>query len=261
MGLVVAVFALVVLFGAYFLGRFTVARASGVRGARAALGLRDEAWEGISLGRRVGTSVGGFVGYYLGVASLVAMGIMISGQTVVDEASMRVTVSEDGPASRAGMRAGDRIISVGSVPTPDWTSLKLEVGKHPGEATAVLVERAGVELPLMVTPDGEGMNRGRMKVGPLVERKEVSLGTALGRGLVEPFRVLAAMGKSLGRMFSGTDPPELSGPVGIVRETSRAANSAVGDGLRLVGALAAYSFYVALIVSALTVPRSRRKKA
>lgn len=259
MGLVVAFLSLAVLFGAYFLGRFVVARASGVRGFRATLGLRDEAWDGVSLGRRVGTSAAGFAGYYLGVALLIAVGLMLAGNSVADETTMRVTVAADGPAARAGVVDGDRIISVGAVPTPDWDSLRREVAHHAGEPVAVVVDREGAPRTILVTPDGEGMHRGKMLVGPSVERRDVPLGAALGRGLVEPFRVVLVMGRAVARMFSNTPPPELSGPVGIVRETSRASGSSVGEGLRLVGRLAAYFFYVALIVSALTVPRRRAR--
>ncbi len=257
MGLVLAVLSLVGLFAAYFLGRIVVARLFGVRGIRAALGLNDDAWVDVSLGRRVGTSVGGFVGYYLGVALVVTLGFVISGEIAIDETTMRVNVGPDGPAARAGVLTGDRILAVGDVATPDWSTLKTEVAKHAGEAVAVRVERGGAQRTIMVTPDGEGMHRGKMLIGPPMDRRDISPGAALGRGLVEPFRVVAVMGRGVMRMVSGTERPELSGPVGIVQETSRASNQAVGDGLRLVGALASYSFYVALVVSALTVPRSR----
>ena len=73
--------------------------------------------------------------------------------------------------------------------------------------------------------------------------------------------MVVVMARAVVNLFSGTEHPEvISNPVAIAQETTRAANNAVGDGFRMVGALAAYSFYVALIVSALTVPRARRKR-
>lgn len=261
MGLVVGVLGLAVLFGAYFLGRFAVARASGVRGFRATLGVRDEAWEGVSLLRRVGTSASGFFGYYLGVAALVAIGLMMSGETSVDDVSMHVNVAADGPAARAGVQSGDRMVAVGDVLTPDWPTLKAEVARYAGQPVIVRVERGGAEQTIMVTPGGSGVSKGKILVGPVVNRRAVQLSAALARGLAEPFRVVAAMARGFVALFSGTERPELSGPVAIARETSRAADNAVGDGFRLVGAVAAYAFYIALIVSALTVPRPRKKTA
>lgn len=255
MVVVVLVLGFLVLFGAYFLGRFAVARSSGVRGFRATLGIRDEAWEKVSLARRVGTSAAGFFGYYLGVATLIALGLLMSGESIADESSMRVSVSPDGPAARAGVLNGDRIVAVGDTATPSWVTLKTEVARYAGQPVIVRVERDGAEKTLMVTPAGSGVATGKILVGPLTEKKEVTLGSALGRGLTEPFHVVAVLGRGLVRTFAGSEHPELSGPVGIVRETSRAADNAVGDGLRLVGAVAAYLFYIALIVSVLTVPR------
>lgn len=257
MVVVVFLVAVVVLFGAYFLGRFAVSRASGVRGFWATLGLRDDAWQGVPLGRRVGASVAGFVGYYVGVAVLVAIGLAISGESTVDEASMRVTVAASGPAAQAGVRSGDRIVSVGGAPTPDWATLKAEVAKYPGTPVAVVVERNGAQESILVTPGESGVSRGKIMVGPPVVRNQVSFATAIGHGFVEPFRVLHAAGRGFVRTFSGAEHPELTGPVGIVRETSRAADNALGDAFRMAGLLAAYFFYIALIVSVLTVPRPR----
>jgi len=44
----------------------------------------------------------------------------------------------------------------------------------------------------------------------------------------------------LGRVISGKEKPELSGPVGIVRETAKAVESGPGDAFKLLGALSAY---------------------
>ena len=260
MVVIVLIVAFAVLFGAYFLARFSVARSSGVRGFWATLGLRDEAWQGVALGRRLGTSVAGFLGYYVGVAVLVALGLVMSGESTTDETSMRVTVSSDGPAAQAGVLSGDRILSVGDTPTPDWPSLKAEVAKYAGQPVMVRVERDGAQQNIMVTPGGSGIRTGKIMVGPPVTRRDVPLGTAVGRGFVEPFRILHSLGRGFVRSFGGSGGAELSGPVGVVRETRRAADDAVGDGFRLIGALASYLFYVVLIVSVLTVPQSRKQK-
>jgi len=259
MVVVVILLSAVVLFGAYFLGRFAVARASGVRGVKATLGLHDDAWEGVSLVRRIATSVGGFVGYYVGAALLIALGFVISGSTTIDETSMRVNVGPDGPAARAGVVDGDRILSVADVPIPDWNTLRSEIAKHPGESVNVRIERNATQRTIAVTPSGNGAFKGKIMVGPRVQHEDVSFGAALGRGFEQPFVVIADLARGVFRSSTGDVAPEMSGPVSIVRETNSASKSGLGYGLRMVGALASYLFFIAVAVSGMTVPRPQKK--
>ena len=61
-------------------------------------------------------------------------------------------VPEEGPACRAGLKAGDRVVSVGGVPIRTWTEMQTEVQISGGKPTPFVVERGGDLLTLTVTP-------------------------------------------------------------------------------------------------------------
>lgn len=61
-------------------------------------------------------------------------------------------VPESGPAHDAGMKSGDRVISVGGVPVRTWTDMQTEIQISGGRRTAVVVERGGENVTLDVTP-------------------------------------------------------------------------------------------------------------
>jgi regulator of sigma E protease len=73
-----------------------------------------------------------------------------------------------GPAERAGLRAGDRILSVDGVPTPDFNSVVAAVSERPDRELDLVYERAGQRSTLRVRTDSdaaEGGNRvGRIRV-------------------------------------------------------------------------------------------------
>ena len=65
-------------------------------------------------------------------------------------------IPAEGPARDAGMKAGDRVLSVGGVPVRTWTEMQTEVQISGGRPTEFIVERLDGEKPsrcaLSVTP-------------------------------------------------------------------------------------------------------------
>lgn len=56
------------------------------------------------------------------------------------------------PAAAAGLRAGDRIVSIDGTRITDWNQLSTLVGDAPGKSLDVVVERDGRQLSLTMTP-------------------------------------------------------------------------------------------------------------
>lgn len=61
-------------------------------------------------------------------------------------------VPSEGPAHEAGMKAGDRVLSVGGVQVDTWTEMQTEIQISGGKPTAFVVERNGAETPLTIVP-------------------------------------------------------------------------------------------------------------
>lgn len=193
-----------------------------------------------SLWGRIVTIAGGPLANYLFASVLMFAGFMLGGHTVVDDVSMKVSVAPEGPAAKAGMVHGDRIVAVNGERIADWEQLKRAVGPHAGEAIDVEIDREGQTLHLSPTPGTDGERKGKIMVGPEYKVVPVGVGQAALLSVKEPPKVVYRLVVGLARMISGKEKPELSGPVGIVRETAGAVRSGAGDALKLLGMLSAY---------------------
>ena len=84
------------------------------------------------------------------------MGIgLATPSTTLQQVTTTVTTSSgdvEGPAEEAGIEAGDRIVSWDGTATPSWQDLRDAIGASDGSAVPVVVERAGSEVDLTVTP-------------------------------------------------------------------------------------------------------------
>ena len=135
------------------------------------------------------------------------------------------------PAARAGFRAGDTVLAVNSVPTPDWSAVGEELSSRPGETVVVTIERGGqlqdITATLATRPHPEtGAPRGFLGVAPGVVERQLglweALGTAgrqLGSSVAVTFEVLGRIVQpgtlsELARVLVGdTDVPDEIRPV------------------------------------------------
>ncbi|HEY8073938.1 MAG TPA: PDZ domain-containing protein [Labilithrix sp.] len=228
--------------------------AAGVFGGRGSIGdaLRpDRDTRRLALAR----GGAGVAGWYLAAALLTTIGLLVGGASRVDEASMRVRVSPGGPADRAGIRDGDRIVSVDGEPVGDWDALKDHIRRHGGDAARVEVERGGERLVLAPTPMS-----GRILVAPPLVHEDVGLGRALGTGLATPAKVVFAAARGFAGILTGREKAEVTGPVGIVAETGKAADDGTGEALRLAALLGAY-FMPVIALASLVVALARGRRA
>jgi membrane-associated protease RseP (regulator of RpoE activity) len=72
---------------------------------------------------------------------------------VTDASQTECTASDPAaPAAAAGLRPGDRLISIAGTPVTSWDQGSELIRSHPDEEVAFVVERDGAELTLEVTP-------------------------------------------------------------------------------------------------------------
>ena len=62
------------------------------------------------------------------------------------------SVSEDSPAARAGLAAGDRVISVDGIPVAEWADLVRLIRERPGEPLSLVIERLGQRITRTIVP-------------------------------------------------------------------------------------------------------------
>ena len=133
-----------------------------------------------------------------------------------------------GPAARAGLAAGDRVVSIQGKPVDSWEALVAAIRAHPGQPISLLVERDGATRSIEVVPEAlsAGDQRiGRIGAGPQVpqahaERMLIRVQhgplESLGRAVAKTWDISVFSLKMLGRMLLGQlSWKHLSGPVTI----------------------------------------------
>jgi membrane-associated protease RseP (regulator of RpoE activity) len=169
------------------------------------------------------------IAYVLFGAVLLAQGI-----TELSTRVSEVVTEVDGeptPAAASGLRAGDRILAIEGVPTPEWNDVAQVLGSRPGETITVLVDRDGTQVEEEVTlasrtDPATGSERGFLGVAPTVVERSVGVweagglaGRQLGIAVSATFEVLGRIvqPETLTRLFGvflgNTDVPDEIRPV------------------------------------------------
>ncbi|MGD2081880.1 MAG: RIP metalloprotease RseP [Chromatiales bacterium] len=144
------------------------------------------------------------------------------------------------PADRAGLEAGDRIVSADGTPVDDWTGWVEYVQERPGRPIELVVERDG--RPLDFTLQVGSVERGGETVGRigaaadipqgLIDeyRAEIRLGPvdAVGASLRKSWDLTGLMLRMLGKMVVGeASVRNLSGPISIAQTAGKTASYGV----------------------------------
>jgi regulator of sigma E protease len=164
------------------------------------------------------------------------------------------------PAETAGLRAGDELHSVGPVvfPAGRWEEAVAYIQAHPAQPLPVQIVREGRALNLSVTPLAEGgAGRIGLSAGPIVydlQRRPLRAADVLDGGrfaVATSWRMSGQVFSFLGRLVTlQAKSAEVSGPIGIIRQGSRAAKTGWDVFLFMCGAI---SLQLALL-NALPIP-------
>ena len=143
-------------------------------------------------------------------------------------------VVDDSPAAKAGMKTGDRVISVDGETARNRAQVREYISKHPGELR-VAVERAGERLEL--TTPGERIDGKLLGVTfqppPAVPLERVGPGEAFMVAVNANVEILRLTGMALGQVFSGQLPvgEAVGGPIAIAAASYEAATNYGWDGV------------------------------
>jgi len=162
-----------------------------------------------------------------GVNYLVAFLIIVllySTLGFTDLATTRIQVIPGGPAAQAGLKTGDRIVSVDSVPVHSFEDLVRELHRSgaPEERT-IAVERNGAPQEVRVHPENGYIKAGKDRV--LIQ---VPISEAVPRALKDVWALNIATLDAVGSIFRG-HVETLSGPIGIVKQASAEVKRGLGD--------------------------------
>ncbi len=204
------------------------------------------------------------------IVALIILGAILSIAGEVDPDRPTLTVARVGtesgpqtPSEKAGMKPGDRVVSVAGTPVRTWDEFVEVVHKHPGETIPIDVVRNGRRITLTPTlasenPDGEKV--GFLGVSPELAEIHRSVPASVGRAATEVGSLmkdsLIAFGKifapsNLSRLFKvavGDAERKIDDPtslVGIGRLSGEAARS--GDFATLFGYIAVFNVFIGVV--------------
>ncbi len=172
------------------------------------------------------------------LAILLAVGLISTmGLREPDPAPVVGEVVAGNPADRAGIRAGDRILSADGKPVDSWAALVQVIRSHPGQDLPLELRRPGtpdgLATQVVVRPDDAG-GIGRVGMAPALLAVRAGPLDALGVGFRRTNDKAVEILSGLGQVVTRRQKAELRGPLGIAEEMARSARAGTAPFLMMV---------------------------
>lgn len=156
----------------------------------------------------------------------------VGGQAVTPPAVAGIEAGS--AAEAAGLRVGDRIVTVDGRPIAVFNDIRMAVEHRPGERLQVRIAREGKERIVALTPrlvrekDAFGKDYARAIIGitpPPLQLQPVPLWKAPLVGLAQTEQIIRQTGEVLGQFLTGRRSiKDMNGPVAIAEFSGKAAS-------------------------------------
>jgi regulator of sigma E protease len=157
-------------------------------------------------------------------------------------------VKDDTPASRAGIQAGDTLLSVDGTTIYGWGDLKTAAVDKPGQTLKFKILRNGTEIITTLIPEakivkditGKSVEIGLLGIGMAGEMANEQYGVfgALKRSIEETGRLIYLIAVSIKKMVSGSIPADsIGGPILIFQIYGEQAEQGFNELIRLTALL------------------------
>jgi regulator of sigma E protease len=142
-------------------------------------------------------------------------------------------INADSPAEIGGLQAGDTIISINNISIDNWDKLSDTISNsNPDNNLKIDIIRENEKMNIVVKPVVE---EGRTIIG-IIPAYEKSISAAIKGGAENTVLFIELMFDFLKSLFKGqVSTNDLSGPVGVITEIGRAADSGLTNLLFLLG--------------------------
>lgn len=173
------------------------------------------------------------------ILSLVLFIVLIFMQGGVQYTNSNVlgTIVADSAAQKAGLKAGDAVISIGDKKIATWSDLTTVVSGSPDKKLDLVVDRDGKKMDITMTPESattDGQTVGKMGV-------YAPLHTDLKSKILGGFTMFAdnslAIFKAVGSLFTNFSLNKLGGPVMMFQVSAQAAQSGLATVIGLMAML------------------------
>ncbi len=146
-------------------------------------------------------------------------------------------VTENSPASKAGLLKNDIILQIDDTKINSWEDIINTFQKNNGDESTILVSRDGEEKTIKVTP--QKSEDGRYIIG-IIQSYDKNFFTAITSAFTVTFEMIVQMITFIVQLITGNLPTEMkdsvAGPIGVIGVVSDAASMGIMN-LIYVGAV------------------------
>ncbi len=182
---------------------------------------------------------GGPFANYLFASLFFFIALFFGGKLVSDPNSTIVQVSPGNPAAKANIQDGDRIVEIDGNTIETWEQMANRISSNPDTQIQIGIERNGNRIYFQVVPTNIN-GKGRIGISNMGKREPVGLKEATIFSLKAPPIIVKSQMMGLIDLIQGKVEGDVSGPVGIIKQTARSAKDGWSSFFEFLGILSAY---------------------
>lgn len=188
----------------------------------------DVQYQSVSIPRRMLTNfAGSFNNFVLAIIAFGLVACLQGGVQIPTNSNVVGTVLKNSVAAKAGIRNGDRIISIDNHRVSNWQDLVQGLSDRGGKQTTMEVQRYHQKKKITLVPKVVIQNGQKMgQIGITAKIKvEHSIGSILTFGFTQTWNVITLVFDALLKMIThGFSLNDLGGPVAMYSMTAQAAH-------------------------------------
>lgn len=149
---------------------------------------------------------------------------MVEGRLQLVNEPVLGTVVDEMAAARAGLKAGDRIVTIDGKNVETWTDVVLNLRKAGTEEVTLTAERNGVLQSYKMTPMfDKDAGRPLIGVSPKFSKESLGFFGSIKEGFIYTKNIGLSMVSGLYRIVSGNAPADVAGPIGVAQMAGQVA--------------------------------------
>lgn len=149
---------------------------------------------------------------------------MVEGRMQLVNEPVLGTVIDEMAAARAGLKAGDRIVTIDGKNVETWTDVVLNLRKAGTEEVTLTAERNGVLQTYKMTPMfDKDAGRPLIGVSPKFSKESLGFFGSIKEGFIYTKNIGLSMVSGLYRIVSGNAPADVAGPIGVAQMAGQVA--------------------------------------
>ena len=149
---------------------------------------------------------------------------MVEGRMQLVNEPVLGTVVDEMAAARAGLKAGDRIVTIDGKNVETWTDVVLNLRKAGTEEVTLTAERNGVLQTYKMMPMfDKDAGRPLIGVSPKFSKESLGFFGSIKEGFIYTKNIGLSMVSGLYRIVSGNAPADVAGPIGVAQMAGQVA--------------------------------------